>query len=72
MPDIGKTPAPRSKDGDAKQRAQGEYDSPWKEITELFFERLTALLPRDRPATLLTSANKRASRRSSGDKRTGR
>jgi len=37
-------PARRSQDGDAEKRAADEYDSPWKEVVELFFEQLTALL----------------------------
>jgi len=44
MPDIRKTPTPRSKDGDANKRTTDQYDSPWKEVVELFFENLTALL----------------------------
>jgi len=50
MPDTRKAdtqenpPPPRSKDGDAKKREADQYDSPWKEVVELFFEDLTALL----------------------------
>ena len=45
MPNTNKaSPLPRSKDGDARQRATDEYDSPWKEIIEIFFENLMALL----------------------------
>ncbi len=36
--------ARRSKDGDADKRATDEYDSPWKEIIEIFFENLMVLL----------------------------
>ncbi len=45
MPSTNKIPpAPRSKDGDARKRVDDEYDSPWKEIIEIFFENLMALL----------------------------
>ncbi len=47
---LGKTPSPRAKDGDAKKRARDQYDSPWKEIIEIFFEPLAALLFPERPA----------------------
>ena len=44
MADTIQTPTPRSKDGDAKKRATDQYDSPWKEVIEIFFEPLMALL----------------------------
>ncbi len=44
MTEISNPPAPRPEDGDAKKREADEYDSPWKEVIEIFFENLTALL----------------------------